>query len=262
MTIQGLRNSEGRVVVVLCAQEDCLRGADFVQKETYPAEEGQMTIEMIPRLEPGEYVIFGFHDENGNDDWDHIDLKPLEAPIMLSSYQPQEKLPEFSDLSFEWQQKHLEISLTAHYLDDLIEGKVKNEAEEDIQDGQAEKDENEKSVLSVKIIGVKSSQGKIVLDLCDSDECLDDKSEPLKTVEVPAQEGVMDIQVPVPATGEYALTGFHDMNGDGRIEMNGAIPKEPVILPADVTLKPGLKFKDFKFDLSEKSNLELKVYSF
>jgi uncharacterized protein (DUF2141 family) len=64
VTVQGVRNSKGNVLVALCSRADFLH-PHCPWKASVPATEGNVTV-TLRDVPPGTYAAQAFHDENSN----------------------------------------------------------------------------------------------------------------------------------------------------------------------------------------------------
>ncbi len=71
-----------------------------------------------------------------------------------------------------------------------------------------------KPSVVVHVAGFKKPQGKLKLSLYDSDHWLN-KQGRISKIKVPVTASTMDICVPVPAPGRYAVAVHHDFNLNG-----------------------------------------------
>jgi uncharacterized protein (DUF2141 family) len=68
-----------------------------------------------------------------------------------------------------------------------------------------------------RVNGLKARTGMIRVQLYASNQATFlEKKAYLQRVDVPARAGAMDICVPVPKAGRYAISVRHDVNGDGK----------------------------------------------
>ena len=81
VTIQGVRNDKGSVVVMVFDDRSAYQAYDVTNAAGYrelPAEVGQVSVE-FPTLVSGPYVAAAFHDEDGNLDLTMSGEIPLEG---------------------------------------------------------------------------------------------------------------------------------------------------------------------------------------
>lgn len=96
VTLEGIRNSEGKVLVLAYDNKTAYENSDperfagFVEK---PAKAGAITVE-FPELKTGEYAIVAIHDENGNYDLDFNGPTPTEGVGVSNAFGPQDA-PDF-----------------------------------------------------------------------------------------------------------------------------------------------------------------------
>jgi uncharacterized protein (DUF2141 family) len=112
-----------------------------------------------------------------------------------------------------------------------------------------------KTVLKVEVSGLQDSQGSIHISVYDSDDTWLGEETVLRREVVIADalaEGLVSTELHLPP-GEYALSIYHDSNGNGDLDTNFiGIPKEPVALSNNARPKFGPpKYKDAVFTLGE-----------
>ena len=98
--------------------------------------------------------------------------------------------------------------------------------------------------------GVAAAQGQVTALLYASDEGFPAKEAKAKQrVSVPASVGTVSLRFEHVAPGAYAVTVYHDANGNGKLDSNWlGIPKEPVAVSNNAKGRMGPpKFKDAKF---------------
>lgn len=81
ITFDGIRNSDGNVVVIVFGGRESYKAYDVNQAVGYietPARKGSVTVN-FPDLRSGPYAIAAFHDEDGNQDLNMGDVWPLEG---------------------------------------------------------------------------------------------------------------------------------------------------------------------------------------
>lgn len=87
--------------------------------------------------------------------------------------------------------------------------------------------------LAITIDGVKNSVGtvRVVLYRAQQSDWLE-KGRWMQRFEIPAQKGRMQVCMPVPAPGEYAVAMRHDSNGNGKDEIfadGGGMSRDPSV---------------------------------
>lgn len=101
--------------------------------------------------------------------------------------------------------------------------------------------------IEIAVTGVTSSQGRVHVDICTEAQFLHDC--PLSG-EAPAHAGTTIVTVANVPPGRYAAQGFHDRNGNGKVDRNLlGIPREDIGFSNDapVHMAPP-KFKDAAFE--------------
>ncbi|AWJ87649.1 hypothetical protein TSH58p_24390 (plasmid) [Azospirillum sp. TSH58] len=114
VTVQGVRNGEGQVVLAVC-EEAAYPAGRCAFRVTAPAVEGAVRI-AVPDVPPGTYALRAYHDENGNGQLDRNLLGvPREgfafgndAPVLLAP-------PSFRDAAVTVGEDGLETVLTLRY---------------------------------------------------------------------------------------------------------------------------------------------------
>ncbi|WP_247895779.1 DUF2141 domain-containing protein [Azospirillum brasilense] len=114
VTVQGVRNGEGEVVLAVC-EEAAYPAGRCAFRATAPAVEGSVRI-AVPDLPPGTYALRAYHDENGNGRLDRNLLGvPREgfgfgndAPVLLAP-------PSFRDAAVTVGAEDVETALTLRY---------------------------------------------------------------------------------------------------------------------------------------------------
>ncbi len=116
------------------------------------------------------------------------------------------------------------------------------------------------STLTVKIQGIRSTQGQIITHLYQSPEGFPGKHDKaFKKQSVKAVSGDIEISFAEMEAGTYALSAYHDEDGDGNLKTNLiGFPKEGVGLsrpPARRKWGPP-RFEDAKFDIGQSDSTE------
>ncbi|MBB3265676.1 uncharacterized protein (DUF2141 family) [Azospirillum sp. OGB3] len=114
VTVQGVRNGDGQVVLSVCEEAAYPAGRCAV-RVTAPAAAGTVRV-AVPDLPPGTYALRAYHDENGNGQLDRNLLGvPREgfgfgndAPVLLAP-------PSFRDASVTVGEEDVETMLTLRY---------------------------------------------------------------------------------------------------------------------------------------------------
>lgn len=114
VTVQGVRNGDGRIVLAVCAEEAYPAGR-CAFRITAPAAEGSVRV-AVPDLPPGTYALRAYHDENGNGQLDRnffgVPREGLgfgnDAPVLLAP-------PSFRDAAVTVGEDGVETALTLRY---------------------------------------------------------------------------------------------------------------------------------------------------
>jgi uncharacterized protein (DUF2141 family) len=125
--------------------------------------------------------------------------------------------------------------------------------------------DNTSSRLTIRVVGAKNSKGRVAIALFNGEAGFPgDKSKALRTFQARIDPQNLSAQVVVGQLphGIYAVTVFHDENGNGQLDKNVfGIPKEGY--GASNILKKSMgapKFADAKFDLDQPEKLvEIKL---
>lgn len=114
VTVQGVRNGEGRVALAVC-EESAYPAGRCAFRATVPAAEGAVRV-AVPDVPPGTYALRAYHDENGNGQLDRNALGIPEegfgfgndAPVLMGP-------PGFRDAAVTVGRTGLETVLTLRY---------------------------------------------------------------------------------------------------------------------------------------------------
>ncbi len=101
--------------------------------------------------------------------------------------------------------------------------------------------------ITMSVGNVRSSRGRVVVDICPQDRFLADGC--VHHAEVPARAGVTTITIQGVPAGDYAVQAFHDENSNGEVDraMFG-IPREGVGFSRDARIGLGPpKWRDAYF---------------
>lgn len=119
------------------------------------------------------------------------------------------------------------------------------------------------ATVIVTVQGVASPQGQITALLYATDDGFPAKEAKAKArISVPASVGSVALHFQNVPAGTYAVTVYHDANGNGRLDTNWiGIPKEPVAVSNNAKGRMGPpKFKDAKFVVdAEKKELQISL---
>lgn len=81
VVVEGVRNSQGQVIVMVMDDRDAFKSYDYEAAVGYvevPASTGTV-LASFPELTAGPYAVVAFHDENGNSDLDMNGQIPVEG---------------------------------------------------------------------------------------------------------------------------------------------------------------------------------------
>ncbi len=88
VTLDGIRNSRGKVLVLAFDNESAFDASDFERAAGYkelPAKSGTMQVR-FPKLKSGDYAVIAIHDENGNYALDYGSATPTEGVTVSNSW--------------------------------------------------------------------------------------------------------------------------------------------------------------------------------
>ena len=95
-----------------------------------------------------------------------------------------------------------------------------------------------KPAVLVRVSGFKKASGSVVVKLYASNKTFLDKGAYLRKVEVPVNRaGPIDVCVPVPAQGNYALAVRHEITGKKSMSDGGGFSGNPSVSTMDMVLK-------------------------
>lgn len=84
------------------------------------------------------------------------------------------------------------------------------------------------STLTVKVAGLRSNHGQVVLALFDSPESYAERRQPKRSARLAPEDGSCEWVVTALESGTYALAVYHDRNGNGELDRRAlGMPKEP-----------------------------------
>ncbi|PKB26003.1 uncharacterized protein (DUF2141 family) [Novosphingobium kunmingense] len=115
--------------------------------------------------------------------------------------------------------------------------------------------------LAVTISGIKSSKGVIRLAVCPPaagfPEC---KGHMVKAADLAIDKGKAHAVFSGLAPGSYAISVFHDANGNGRLDTFAGIPREGYGFSANPGFKPRApRFDEAKIDLDGDAATEIRM---
>ena len=96
------------------------------------------------------------------------------------------------------------------------------------------------SDLTLRVQGLKSPEGRVVVALFDSEAAFKDKKQPVRTADLPAHAPAVDVAWTDLAPGRYAAVAYHDRDGDGRLDtLPIGLPTEPFAVSNDAPARFG-----------------------
>jgi uncharacterized protein (DUF2141 family) len=82
--------------------------------------------------------------------------------------------------------------------------------------------------LTVRVLGLRSDEGKLALALYDSEESFDTRSGAVTTDRIAPVDGAVSWEVREVSPGTYAVAVYHDLNGNGKLDRSAVgVPTEP-----------------------------------
>ncbi len=121
--------------------------------------------------------------------------------------------------------------------------------------------------LDITVSGIKGDKGSIIIAVYDNKkDWLGDNAVSREVVAVKGniKDGAIKAVFALPP-GEYAITLFHDVDGDGELKMGRFIPtpKEPMGLSNNDKTFGAPKYKNAKFQISsEKMAMNIELFDF
>ncbi|WOK35733.1 DUF2141 domain-containing protein [Sphingomonas sp. C3-2] len=114
----------------------------------------------------------------------------------------------------------------------------------------AESCENGGPAVIARVSGLKSHGGTVRVQLyAENEKTFLEKRQYLQRVDVPVKAGAMDICVPVPKPGRYALSVRHDVDGNGKTSRSdgGGFSGNPKVSLGDLIAKRKPDLHDVAF---------------
>ncbi len=107
--------------------------------------------------------------------------------------------------------------------------------------------------IEITISNVKTAEGTIMIGLYNTENSFLNK--PYKSISIKAKKGVLKAFLKNIPAGEYAISLYHDKNGNNELDTNFfGIPKEPYGTSNNAKGRFGPpKWVDAKFSVSEKT---------
>lgn len=105
--------------------------------------------------------------------------------------------------------------------------------------------------VRVNVVGV-TAMGIMKIELYNSDKNFLDKKGRIRIIRVPAEDGPQLICVDVPETGQYAVAGYHDRDGNRKLKKKWDFtPREPIGISNNLEIKSRKmpKFEDAAFNV-------------
>lgn len=120
--VKGLRNSDGYVMLSVCADEECNEKKEIDPKRLHSYQIGMaaqtgVTLQ-LRGFKKGKYAIYLLHDENANRQMD-LDPKtsaPLEGFGFSRNVSPLKGPPKFEDIAIDYDGTVQEITICTRYL--------------------------------------------------------------------------------------------------------------------------------------------------
>lgn len=121
------------------------------------------------------------------------------------------------------------------------------------------------STYTVKVIvkGITEAKGFVAATITDNPEGFPKVQNPVATAKVAITEkGNVELTFKNIKPGKYAVILMHDVNSNGELDMNGAMPAEPFGF-SNITMFFGPPlFSDAAFEVSKDTTIEISLVSF
>ena len=116
--------------------------------------------------------------------------------------------------------------------------------------------------IEIKVTEIKSTEGQIAVLLFNNENGFPqevDKALKSQFFQIEGQEKVIEFEVP--STGEYAVTVFHDENGNKKLDTNWiGMPKEGIAVSNNAKGRMGPpKYKDASVQILEGASLQIRL---
>ncbi|MFP2908906.1 DUF2141 domain-containing protein [Pyxidicoccus sp. 3LFB2] len=118
------------------------------------------------------------------------------------------------------------------------------------------------ATLTLELEGLRTKSGHVLIAVHTDAASFAGKVEPIATRRVEVTAEKLTVTIPDLAPGDYAVSLFHDTNGNDKLDTNFiGIPKEGYAFSNNVGARGMPKFKDARFTLSaDGTTLTLKVF--
>ncbi|MDQ7917408.1 DUF2141 domain-containing protein [Mesonia sp. MT50] len=115
--------------------------------------------------------------------------------------------------------------------------------------------------LFIEIHGIEKDVGFIEMGLYNKQEGFLEEGEALKTYRIPVKNKKASIKIPDLLKGNYAISLYHDENGDTKCNRNFiGVPKEPYGFSTNFKPKfSAPSFKDCEFSFQESLHLDINL---
>lgn len=108
------------------------------------------------------------------------------------------------------------------------------------------------AALTVHLQGLQNTKHSVVVSVFDGPDGFPGAKSALRRLEAPARRGTVSVTVDGLAPGRYAVTAFHDENGNGTLDrFMGLIPREGWGLSTNPKLTAPPRFRQVAFELPE-----------
>ncbi|MFP2924046.1 DUF2141 domain-containing protein [Pyxidicoccus sp. 3LG] len=108
----------------------------------------------------------------------------------------------------------------------------------------------EAATLTLNLDGLREAKGHVYISVAADAAAFDDKGKPAVVRRVEVTGPKLTITIPDLAPGTYAVSLFHDANGNGKLDTNFiGIPKEGYGFSNNVGARGKPKFDEAKFTL-------------
>jgi uncharacterized protein (DUF2141 family) len=109
----------------------------------------------------------------------------------------------------------------------------------------------EAATLTLKLEGLREAKGHVYISVAADASAFDGKNKPAAVQRVEVTGPTLTVTIPDLAPGTYAVSLFHDANGNGKLDTNFiGIPKEGYGFSNNVGARGKPKFQEASFTLA------------
>lgn len=115
--------------------------------------------------------------------------------------------------------------------------------------------------LELSVSNIDPAEGELYIAVYDNEKAFLNADEAVLVEKIAVQAATESLTLPALAEGEYAISIFHDLNGNARLDLNAmGIPQEPYGFSNNAMGRFGPpKFKQAKFKLEGDMKIEVKL---